>query len=281
MLLAQCRRLSINFEIRIYDDGSSLEFKEINRTLGIQKKVIYVELPQNIGRAAIRNKLAREAACQYLLFLDNDCIPVSTNFIFSYIRAVADADLVIGGVSYVAEAPEKNYRLHWKYGVKRGAKSAEERQNSPYDDIFLCNTLVRKELMLQYPLNENLLLYGHEDTLFASNMRRNQVKVAHIQNPVVHLGLETTPVLLAKTEQALNNLVELYNSGEIKDELRLIRAFELICSLRLQAPFILLLSRVEALLHTNLKSSSPNLHIFDLYRLYLLSKKLNKLPLQR
>ncbi len=280
-LLAQCRRLPIDFEIRIYDDGSSPGVKEINRSLANLKQVLYLELPQNIGRAAIRNRLSREATCQHLLFLDNDCIPVSSNFIFNYICAAADADLVFGGISYVAKAPEKSYRLHWKYGVKRGAKSAEERQSNPYDDIFLCNTLVKKELMLQYPLNENLLQYGHEDTLFAVNMRRNKIKVAHTHNPVVHLGLETTPVLLAKTEQALANLVALYNSGEIQDEVRLIRAFEMMATLHLQVPFISLLSRLEVLLHTNLRSSSPNLHIFDLYRLFLLSKKLNKVTVQR
>ena len=58
-------------EILIGDDGSSAEFREKYKSLeGDNVRVIYSE--KNIGRAAIRNKLALEAKGDFLLFIDAD-----------------------------------------------------------------------------------------------------------------------------------------------------------------------------------------------------------------
>ena len=60
-------------EILIGDDGSSAEYKEKYRSLeGDGVRVISSE--KNIGRAAIRNKLALEAKGDYLLFIDADAM---------------------------------------------------------------------------------------------------------------------------------------------------------------------------------------------------------------
>jgi glycosyltransferase involved in cell wall biosynthesis len=275
-LLAQCKRLSVTYEILLYDDGSDEITKAINRTLVSQKRVIYHELPENIGRAAIRNKLAANARYSYLLMLDNDCLPVASNFLYNYLVAGRKSEAVIGGVAYISKAPDKSYRLHWKYGKSRGSKNATERQKEPYQDIYLCNALIRKDIFLKFPLREKLVRYGHEDTVFAHELRINNIKIKHIDNPVIHLGLEQTPNLLVKTYQAVDNLVQLYNDGEVLNKVKLILIFELLNRLKLLKAYTVLFSGIERVIHRNLNSSYPNLLLFDLYRLYLFGKKIKQ-----
>jgi glycosyltransferase involved in cell wall biosynthesis len=275
-LLAQCKRLAISYEILLYDDGSEEGIKEINRPLALQKRVIYLELPENVGRAAIRNKLAENARYSYLLMLDNDCLPVSGNFLYNYLVAGRKSEVVIGGVAYVSKAPERTYRLHWKYGKTRGSKNATERQKEPYHDIYLCNALVRKDIFLKFPLREKLRKYGHEDTVFAHELRKNNIRIKHIHNPVIHLGLEQTPILLAKTYHAVDNLVQLYHDGEELNKVKLVQTFELLNNFRLLTAYTLFFSGLERFVRHNLNSAYPNLVLFDLYRLYLFGKKVRQ-----
>src|SRR5674476_596414 len=59
------------YEILIGDDGSSAEYREKYKSLeGDNIRVISSE--KNIGRAAIRNRLALEAKGDFLLFIDAD-----------------------------------------------------------------------------------------------------------------------------------------------------------------------------------------------------------------
>ncbi len=271
-LQAQCKRLGIMYEIRLYDDASIKQFKVLNRPLAELDSVVYHELPQNIGRAAIRNLLAQDAAYDHLLLLDNDCLPVTFNFLYDYLTAATQHDVVVGGVTYVAEVPRGSYRLHWKYGIKRGARHAEERQKQPYKDIFLCNALIRRSLFLKFPLHHSLKRYGHEDTLFAQELRKHQVAIRHIQNPVVHLGLEKAPVLLQKTEQAVQNLVQLHEEGDMLQPIRLMKMYQMMRTLGIHQAYSAVFSRVEYMVQQNLRSAHPSLILFDLYRLHLLHK---------
>jgi glycosyltransferase involved in cell wall biosynthesis len=61
-LVGQCRKeLEGEFEILCFDDGSEREYLEKNRQLKVFPEVNYRELPQNLGRARIRNLLAESA----------------------------------------------------------------------------------------------------------------------------------------------------------------------------------------------------------------------------
>jgi len=64
----QLIELDTPVEILCYDDASTDEsYKVTNREINKLSVVIYKELPANIGRAAIRNKLANEANYNYYL----------------------------------------------------------------------------------------------------------------------------------------------------------------------------------------------------------------------
>ena len=76
----QASRSSCAFEILLMEDGST-SFLEENSTLGSLESVRYVRLPQNVGRSAIRNRLADEARYEYLIFMDCDVFPQDDSFL--------------------------------------------------------------------------------------------------------------------------------------------------------------------------------------------------------
>jgi glycosyltransferase involved in cell wall biosynthesis len=67
-----CKQEKITFEIILFDDASNEDFKNKNRLLQKLPFVTYQELTQNIGRSAIRNKLAEAANYDFLMFVDCD-----------------------------------------------------------------------------------------------------------------------------------------------------------------------------------------------------------------
>ena len=67
----QAISLNIIFEILVMEDGSTL-FVEENQEIGKLEHCKHILLTENIGRSAIRNKLADSAKHQFLLF-ENDC----------------------------------------------------------------------------------------------------------------------------------------------------------------------------------------------------------------
>ena len=272
-LHTQCQQLPVKFEILLFDDASEERFRAINRELANLPHIIYKELPQNIGRAAIRNKLATAAAYEYLLMLDNDCQPSRKDFVSCYLHEAVGEAVVVGGVAYQADAPEQIYRLHWKYG-QRAAKPLAARQQEPYKNIYLSNVLVKKALFLQYQLCESLQDYGHEDTIFALQLEHHAVPVKHIQNPVLHLGLEPTAIFLEKTEQAVANLVKLYVRGEQLETLKLVKAYKLLKEKGLEKSFINAYSGMHKIVKRNLSSTWPSMFFFDLYRLFLFTRKM-------
>ena len=73
-LSEQAKKAGIPVEILIFDDNSEADIKKINREISSTPSVKYLELPENIGRAAIRNRLAETAKYPYLLYLDRKSV---------------------------------------------------------------------------------------------------------------------------------------------------------------------------------------------------------------
>ena len=61
----------VDFEIIVIEDGSTL-FVEDNKAVNDFEFCRYIILSENIGRSAVRNKLADEAKFGHLLFMDCD-----------------------------------------------------------------------------------------------------------------------------------------------------------------------------------------------------------------
>lgn len=208
-LHTQCSSLDIAFEIRVTDDASIPEIKVKNRTINSLTNIIYTELDQNIGRAAIRNKLANEAIYQYLLFIDCDAEIYSQNFIKRYIDGLQSNKILCGGVAYSTIKPAKTFCLRWYYGKKHETRPASERQKNEWQSFSFFNTIIDKKIFLSIQCNELIRKYGHEDTLFGSMLAKQSIHIKHIDNTLIHIGLNTNRSFILKTKEGIDSLYKL------------------------------------------------------------------------
>lgn len=256
-------------EIRCYDDGSTTHFKSLNAPICEALGVIYKELPLNLGRAKIRNKLAIDAVYDTLLFLDGDSLPSSENFIGIYFTHLQHP-VVYGGLVYVKEKPDPNFYLRWHYGVERESATAMERNTKEYAAFKTCNFLIQKQLLLTTPFNEALLGYGHEDTLFGIRLQQQGIPVLHIDNPIYHLGLDASFAFLRKSEEAINNLYLLLQDEEIASymkDFKLVKSYLWIKKFYLAPCFYFIYISTRPLLIRQLQSHKASLFLFDFFKL--------------
>lgn len=270
-LHGQCEEAGIAYEIICFDDGSTADFKQKNKEIWKRPNIIYRELPQNLGRSAIRNALGKAARFDYLLFMDCDSRVVSPNFIQNYLQHIAPERLVYGGRCYSETPPaDPKLRFHWRYGKEREQSTANARSHSPYNSFMTNNFLIPKHLFLNILFDETLKQYGHEDTLFGLELERRQVQILHIDNPLEHIGLEPVEVFLRKTQQGIENLVKLEREGK-KVETRLLNTFKTCQKWGLTLPIVWGFSALKDLIVRQLHGSSPILGFFDLYKLGVLT----------
>jgi glycosyltransferase involved in cell wall biosynthesis len=264
----QAGAANIVFEIRCYDDGSASRYLTVNRELEQFEKVICRELPENIGRSAIRNLLAKEAQFDYLLFLDCDSMPEYPDFISRYsVNLRADA-LIYGGRTYSPNHPdEKKFFFRWFYGSKREVFPVEKRCKKPYHSFQTNNFVIPKNIFQAIGFNEKLKGYGHEDTQFGQQLLQRMILINHIDNPLRHLGLENTDEFLAKTREGINNLCYLIENKYDVSTIRLARYF-LLAKKSGTAWFInWIFGMLEPSILKNLQSEKPSLKRFDFYKL--------------
>ena len=260
------------FEILLMDDCST-SFYEKNSMLNALEGVRYVRLSQNVGRAAIRNKLADEAQYKYLLFMDCDVLPLDDSFLDRYIR-MKRYNVVMGGYRYGEQPTSDKHILRWKYGKKREERSAEERSVRPNDSFSTFNFMIRKSLFGQIRFDESLKGYGHEDTLFGLSLKRMGISVSHIDNALLHLNYDTSDVFLQKSLNAVANLWLICQregyAEDLAESIRILRCFRWIDRFGLSTLFAKIYPLVRPSCEKNLLGKHPSLFIFDLYRLIYL-----------
>jgi hypothetical protein len=206
--------------------------------------------------------------------MDCDAEVTSCDFIEKYAEA-ADFDVVVGGTAYHTNPPEPQYILRWKYGTEREMRSAETRQKSPNSSFTPFNFMIRKEIFSTLNFNENICGYGHEDTLFGWNLKQKSIEVKHIDNPLIHIGLDKTDVFLSKTEESVRNIKLIsdnLNDRNFDDDVALLRCLRRIEKYKIKQIVKISLNLLYPFLLKNLKSDKPNIRCFDLFKLkHLLS----------
>jgi len=201
------------YEIVIGDDGSSAEYREKYRSLEAENvKVISSE--KNIGRAAIRNRLALEAKGDFLIFIDADVMLPGTAeaYILKWLPYLNVSRVICGGTLYHESAPgDPDKLLRWKYGKLREQKSAAERNKHPHSAFSTFNVLIERSVFDKIRFNEELKQYGHEDTLLGYQLKKADIGILHIDNGLMHEGLESNRDFLNKTKLGIENLSKLYD----------------------------------------------------------------------
>jgi len=266
-LLDQCEAEGIDYLISVYDDKSTKKWRQINSPLHHIFKVNYVELSENLGRAKIRNWLAAAAPHDYLLYLDGDTGIISDSFIKKYVAVAGKYDVVSGGRTYTKKPTRsKKRRLHWKYGLHVESQPASVRNKKPALYFHSNNFMVKAEVMSKVKFDEEHTGYGYEDILFGESLIDAGYTIHHINNETLHTGLETTVDFLAKSKEAVHNLVKLQHNGKIGPTKLSTYYHKLerygMASL-IPAIYKLASSRITKSLH----AESPNLKYFQLQKL--------------
>ena len=274
-LSEQTASTGIPFEMICIEDGST-QFKENNQAIRDLPNTTYIESDENIGRSCIRNLLVSKARYDYVLFLDCDSAISHKNYILNYLQAIDQYDIISGGRHYESLPPvNPRYHLHWKYGSMR-----EPKPDDLHKTFNSNNFIIKKTIIEQYPFNENIVRYGHEDSYFQMELEKSNRFIHFIYNPVIHIGLEPNDRFLEKTKESLINLCDLYHSGSFEDlnldKIRLLKAGLLIGKYKL-IPFFRWLYPVADFLNTKINlGGHPNLWVLDLYKLAFFACLLEK-----
>ena len=270
-LVQQAEMLGIDYEIRIYDDGSGGQTKQVNSSLKAQSRIIYRELEQNLGRAAIRNKMGFDSQKNYLLFIDADSKLISGDYLKKYLDQAVPGIAMCGGTAYSADKPADEKLLRWVYGRRREAVPAEKRTQKKSFIVTSNNFFIDRNLFLKIHFRENIGPYGHEDTLLGFDLFSAGVLPLQIDNPVEHTGLEDSGIFLRKTGEALKNLhfiSESIASGspEFKKRIGFLAQYDKITKIIPEALLCLLFRVFRHPIHKNLTGKNPRLFLFDIYR---------------
>lgn len=219
-----------------------------------------------LGRAAIRNALAREAKGEWLLFIDADAEVRSKTFIEDYLSATKFAPVVCGGTGNLPECPSPECRLRYDYEVEAEKRlTVVRRQRFPYSQLATFNFLIRRDIFLSICFNEGFKEYGYEDTCFGFQLKQRGIAIHHIDNKLTHLGIETSDVYLSKIETALRTLSKIEN-----EQRKLVRLSGF--AMKLERYYLLGLVRcifrlTKKYLRANLLGKHPNQKLFTFYKL--------------
>lgn len=268
----QGQKEHMEFEIRVYDDGSAGPVKLLNRSLAAHPHVIYREMDHNRGRAAIRNKMGFESAGDFLLFIDADSGLISTQYLKNYINRAKPGIIVCGGTAYAPQKPVKEKMLRWVYGIKREAVPAEVRTKKKGFIITSNNFLIDRKIFEKIHFRETPGPYGHEDTLFGFDLFTAGILPKHIDNPVEHTGLEDSDIFLNKTREALQNLHFIATetagrSPEFHRRMNFLRQYKRMTRIIPPACLRLFYRTCSKSLEKHLTGNSPRIFWYDVYRL--------------
>ena len=199
---------TLDYEIIVMEDGSTdAEFMKRNSSIATMSGCRYIVLEENIGRAAVRNRLAQEAHYEWLLLMDSD-VQLQPFFLENYLKdREEDADVVCGGVRILSDERLLENNLRYKYEYDAQPKHLVQlRQAEPYKSFRSTNFLIRRQTLLALPFDERIKGYGYEDVLFGKMLCMKNIPLLHIDNPVILSDFENNNEYLKKVEEAMHTL---------------------------------------------------------------------------
>jgi hypothetical protein len=196
-------------EIVALDDGGGDEPLAAKVAATVQELALpcrFVRLAANAGRAKGRNQLAAESRAPVLLFLDSDMAPGVRDFLGAHLAFVdqGEFDVAFAGFSVPMGEITPSHRLHRALALRGECAGAAVRRQTPEKYVFTSNLLVRRAVFEAEAFDEGFTGWGWEDVEWGMRVARRW-RVAHFDNPAVHLGLDPPKVLAAKYEQSVGN----------------------------------------------------------------------------
>lgn len=275
-LIKQLSSISKPYEILIGDDSP---YQVANAIIDNWKHqhIRYFHNQYSLGRSANRNMLADQAVYENLIFIDCDALVYDSAFIMNYIKEIDGESVLCGGTAYQKRKPDnKEQILRWTYGSKREVHSSIVRNRNPYNSFSSFNFCMPARIFREIRFDERIKDYGHEDTYFGFELKEQAVLVKHLENPLIHNGLESTDVFLEKTKRSIEGLLSLSKRDAVPEGFlennTLWRASERIRKSGLSTLLKALFPFLERYVVVFLRSQNPSMFLFDLYKLAYLSR---------
>lgn len=256
----------LRYEIIVADDGSTCRsFIEENERINSLPNCRYIKRKENVGRAAIRNFLAREARGEYLLFLDSDRRLCSDDFIMGY--AMLDGTEVACGGLRIGGNPQElrhnlRYRMEKRYEPHNTAK---DRQAREYHNFNTSNFMVRRDILLRIPFDERFRRYGYEDVMWGKQLHDSGIRITHIDNPIMLDDFETNEGFVRKMETGMKTL------SQFREELHgyssVIRAAEKLRRMHIAGLTKAAFAIARGMIRRNLTGSHPITILLNVYKL--------------
>ena len=266
-LHGQLEESGAEYEIIVLEDGGRDQVSHIaNLKINDLSHCRYERRKHNVGRAAIRNRLADEAQGEWLLFIDADAKMVRGDFIRRYLAAAAEGHtLVCGGITHRETPPARDCLLRWCYD------RTFELQVGPVSPQLSCfNFMVERALFMKVRFNENITTYGWEDVLLGVGLKEQGVEMTTIDNPLLHDDADKSIRFIEKTRMSLKTLHTheslLLRHTRLGDAVNIIRRWHMVTLARW------LFFALRPLMERQLLGRHPDMRVFAAYKLgYYLS----------
>ena len=254
-------------EILVADDAST-DRDTLRRLHGLSRisgcRLIFLQA--NTGRAAIRNRLAREAHGEFLLFIDADAEVTDSLFLEKMWAERLRADVVCGRVGLPPRPASPGRELRYAYELSaESRRPAAVRARRPYAHFSTFCVMMRRRAWQAVGFDERCTEYGYEDVLMGLELQARGVSILHTDHTLVHCGIDTNAEFLRKTDAAARTAARL--SSDMPDISRASRLCSRLGRLYLVGPLRRLLLPAMPLLRRQLLGRHPRLVLFKLYQL--------------
>lgn len=189
-------------EVLFYDDGTNdteLTANMRNAVATAKGPIRLITNENNQGRSAARNALFDAARGDWVLFLDADMRPAHNVFLGNYISLIEScgADILFGGFEVEAQQADADRDIHRALSEISDCLTLDERQAAGPQYVASSNLCVRRKVLEEEPFDSGFTGWGWEDSEWAARVSK-RFTLVHVDNPAIHLGLETTETLLKR-----------------------------------------------------------------------------------
>lgn len=208
--------IGLPVELLVYDDGTgdaALTAKMTTATGATKGAAALITNSENHGRSAARNALYEASRGEWVLFLDADMLPAKTDFVANYMSLIetGTAEILFGGFEVEASAEDVDRDIHRALSEVSDCLTLDERQAAGPQYVASSNLCVRRDVLQKEPFDSGFSGWGWEDSEWAARVSK-RFTLTHVDNPAIHLGLETTDTLLSRFATSGANYLRFTNA---------------------------------------------------------------------
>lgn len=271
-LVKQCEKLleeekGFAYEVVVLDDGSSDTglVEHVKKGCCKLRGVRWISGGVNSGRATVRNRLLNEACGEWVVMIDDDAQVVSDEYVSNYWKHRFTADVLCGDLLNYDECPTGCELRFYYEKAAEPMRSVVLRNQAPYDRFSTFNFMARRDVMLSIGFRNSLKEYGYEDVLLGFELEARGHSVLHIDNPLLHTGIDRNEDFLRKTRAAMRSLADLPIS--VRRRIGVSCVALRLEQLRLSKCVGWCLGKTLSLLERNLLGRHPKILFLQLYKL--------------